>query len=150
MLQAVTFGMPFTIAVGLLIGLVVSPVTTLLSDALFNAYDRAFPVVSAQASLISSNHDEVVISLRGVKLRDCSYLRLQAYSTNAHGETTDAFIGRMDGPTNGETRPKGAFMAGEWKVWPVEGAVSVVVYVNHLCGHRVVLTKLADIPLSPR
>lgn len=131
-----TFNMPFTIVFGLALG----------GLACATYYDQAFPVVEMSGTLISHSNNEAVIAIGGSKLRECSYVRMQAYSRAADGNMMDAFIMRVDTPESGVTRPVGAFRIGTWRVWPLPQSKGVVVYISHLCGSRLVMTKIVDIP----
>lgn len=143
-----TFGMPFTIVLGLSLGGLLVPFGGVVDEWLSQRYDRMFPVVEMTGTLISRGDNEAVIAIGGRKLRECSYVRIQAYSVGADGNMTDAFISRTDIPESGETKPPGNFQVGTWRVWPLPQSRGLVVYVNHLCGSRIVLTKIADIPLN--
>jgi len=140
--------MPFTILIGIVVGTLLAPVVILTANEVHGVYDRAYPIVEMQGKLISLANDEAVIALSGRKLRECSYVRIQAYSLSENGDLNDAFITRTDMPEDGESKPKGSFLFGSWRVWPLPNSHGIVVYANHLCGSRVVLTKIADIPLQ--
>lgn len=143
-----TFNMPFTIVIGLSLGGLLVPLGTSLYDWLADRYDGAFPVVEMHGKLLSHGDNEAVIALGGRKLRDCSYIRIQAYSVGADGNMSDTFIARTDIPEHGGTRPIGEFQIGTWRVWPLPNSRGITVYINHLCGSRIVLTKVADIPFD--
>lgn len=141
-----TFNMPFTIVFGLALGGLLVPIGSMLTDSATTYYDQAFPVVEMSGTLISYSNNEAVIAIGGSKLRECSYVRMQAYSRAADGNMMDAFIMRVDTPESGVTRPVGAFRVGTWRVWPLPQSKGVVVYISHLCGSRLVMTKIVDIP----
>jgi hypothetical protein len=125
-----------------------APVGMAALDQLQDMYDSAFPVVDMKGKLISFSDDEAVVSIVGRKNRACNYVRIQAYSLDADGNMSDAFIARTDLPESGETKPRGSYTIGTWRIWPLPQSHGVVVYVNHLCGSRIVLTKIAEIPLA--
>ena len=143
-----TFNMPFTIVIGLSLGGLLVPLGTSLYDWQADRYDGAFPVVEMHGKLLSHGDNEAVIALGGRKLRDCSYIRIQAYSVGADGNMSDTFIARTDIPEHGGARPIGEFQIGTWRVWPLPNSRGITVYINHLCGSRIVLTKVADIPFD--
>lgn len=147
-LKRVTFGMPLTIATGIVLGGLLSPVAIATNDWLAAQYDRVFPVVEMNGQLLSLGDDEAVIALAGRKNRECTYTGIQAYSVGRDGNMTDTFIVRTDIPESRDTKPRGTFDVGTWRVWPLPDSRGIVVYINHLCGSRVVLTKVAHIPLA--
>lgn len=147
-LKRITFGMPITIAIGLVMGGLLSPVVIATNDWLATQYDRVFPVVEMSGTLMSHSNGEAVIALGGRKNRECGYMRIQAYSQGSDGHMHDAFITRTDTPENGETKPVGVFQLGTWRVWPLPDSKGIAVYLNHMCGSRLVITQIADIPLK--
>lgn len=62
---------------------------------------------------------------------------------------TDTFIVRTDIPESRDTKPRGTFDVGTWRVWPLPDSKGIAVYLNHMCGSRLVITQIADIPLKP-
>lgn len=142
-----TFGMPFTIVLGLSLGAVLVPAGTYFADAIAAQYDETFPVVEIRGTLVSVADGEAVISMSGKKNRECTYIGIRAYSLGKDGNLSDAFIARTDTPINGNTRPVGSFVIGTWRVWPLPDSRGITVYANHLCGSRIVLTKIADVAL---
>lgn len=142
-----TFNMPFTILLGLAVGGAMVPIGGTVVDGTTTIYDRVFPVVEMNGTLISYAHEEAVIALAGRKLRDCDYVRVQAYSLGADGNMSDAFIVRIDAPESGITRPRGNFLIGAWRVWPLKQSRGIAIYLHHFCGSRFVLSKAAEIPL---
>lgn len=147
-LKRVTFNMPITIVVGIVLGALLVPVGTSFTDWLAKQYDKSFPVVVMSGILLSMSNNEAVIALQGRKLRECAYLRTRAYAMDGDGDMHDTYIARADMPETGETRPVGAFQIGVWRVWPLPNSRSVVIYTNHLCGSRIVVTRAADIDLT--
>jgi len=147
-LKRMTFNMPFTIIVGIAIGGLLVPVATSFTEWAAERYDSAFPVIAMTGTLLSIGDNEAVITLQGRKLRKCAYLRTHAYALDADGDMHDAYITRIDMPETGTTRPIGDFQSGMWRVWPLPNSRGIVVYMNHLCGARVVVTRGADIDLT--
>lgn len=109
------------------------------------------PVVKMQGELVAPPHEgQVLIRMHGQKLRgeECAYKGLQAFGDRAAGPQADLRLARVDLPEEGNTKPRGAFDIGVWRVWPVEGVVQVNVYVMHDCGTgRLWATKIAEVPL---
>lgn len=145
-----TFGMPFTIIFGLSLGGLLVPFGGAAFEWFSQQYDRMFPVVDMTGTLISQGDNEAVIAIGGRKLRECSYVRIQAYSVGADGNMTDTFISRTDIPESGATKPQGNFQIGTWRVWPLPNSRGITIYVSHLCSSRVVLTKIAELPLPQK
>jgi hypothetical protein len=142
-----TFGMPFTIILGLSLGAILVPAGTYFADAVAERYDAAFPVLEMTGNLVSASDGEAVISMAGTKNRDCTYIGIRAYSLDKDGNMSDVFIARTDNPTVGSTRPVGTFIIGSWRIWPLPDSKGVTVYASHLCGSRIVITKIAEVPL---
>ncbi len=147
-IKRLTFGMPLTIITGLTFGVMLVPIATFVVDWVEDRYDAAYPVVEMTGTLLSQQTGEAIIALDGRKIRDCIYLRTRAYAIDSTGHLNDTFIARVDMPETGETRPAGDFRGGMWRVWPLPNSRGIVVYTNHLCGSRVVVTKVANINLT--
>lgn len=140
---------PGSAVAGLLAGLVLLvPLAQSMSAQAMQAWDKMNPVVTMQGTLVSASSDEVVLSIAGTKNRDCSYVRVSAYTEWMDGSMRDAYIMRSDFPEKGDTKPRGKFQIGTWRIWPRAGGVRVLVYVHHQCGQRLVTTKIADVPLT--
>jgi hypothetical protein len=137
--------MPWSALVGVLIGVFAAPVVTSGALGLTSLYDKAWPVLKMHGELVSASRDEVVIKIRGVKHRSCQYIRLQAMVMLPSGEMTDANIQRISMPENGDTKDPGVYYLGEWRIWPRQGATAVVVNANHLCGDRLIVTRIAEV-----
>jgi hypothetical protein len=140
--------MPFTVLLGFALGGLLAPLGMSLLNEAYLVYDGMFPVIKTEGRLLSAGNNEAVIAIVGEKLRPCTYVRIQAYSVGRDNNLEDAFIARVDSPESGETRPIGTYTFGAWRVWPLPDSKGIVVYVNHLCGSRLVLTKIADISLE--
>lgn len=147
-LKRMTFNMPLTIIVGIGLGAMLVPIGASFAEWTAEQYDKAFPVVVMTGTLLSLSDNEAMISLQGRKLRKCAYIRTRAYAMDGDGDMHDTYIARADMPETGETRPVGAFQSGIWRVWPLPNSRSIVVYMNHLCGSRIVVTHGADIDLT--
>lgn len=135
--------MRWTLSAAVVIGLALSPAANLP----YLIYDALVPVVRMQGELVSKTEDSVVVHIWGSKSRECKYLGLQAFSTGPNGNRRDANITRLDMPSAGATKPKGEFDIGNWKLWPVTGAVSVQVYVQHDCDGRILNAQIAEVVL---
>jgi hypothetical protein len=138
---------PFTVAFAVLVGIIAAPVFSVSMKSMSNLYDSAFPVVRMTGELVYADPSEIRIRISGTKLRACTYLRLQAMIADKRGEWSDANIQRTDIHENGDTKPPGNYYIGEWRIWPRANAVSVIVNANHLCGDRLVVTRIAEVTL---
>jgi len=117
-----------------------------LSDALWDAYDAARPVVSAQVTTVTRGADEAMVGLRVVKHRDCERLGIYAYSYQRDGMSRRLNIQRPNVVDLGYV-PAGSTIVGEWRIWPTGDAISVSVHMTHQCAGRVVVTHLANVNL---
>jgi hypothetical protein len=144
-------GMPFLVGSMVIVGAVLGGAVVPAIQGAFEVFDAANPVVSAQATLVKVNSDEVVLHLSGTKERDCQYIGLQAYTRHTGSEIiSDAYIQRVDVPETGATRPVGKFAGlGTWRIWPRSGADVVMIYAQHACGGRLVLGKIVEVRLPP-
>ena len=132
---------------GMVFVMLMLPLSQSLYLSAARMFDDRFPVVDMDGTLIAAAAEEVTITIGGTKNRDCEYLRLQAYTVNANGTLGDASVARIDRFERGDTKPTGKYSIGSWRIWPRGDAVRVIVYANHLCGTRVVQTKIADVAL---
>lgn len=128
-----------------IVGAMVSPVGHSWWRAALSSYDEASPVVVMRGELIGRDADAVFLRIEGQKLRNCTYLRVQAYAKDSDGQLTDAYLQRVDRPERGDTKPTGNYSIGAWRVWPATGAAAVLVYVQHDCDGRLVVTKIAEV-----
>lgn len=139
--------MRWTVLLAAFAGFFLAPVGQTWWRSVLYGYDDARPVVVMTGKLVSRNGDEVYIHMGGKKMRQCDYLRVQAYSRAMDGRLSDSYIRRVDIAERGDSKPIGAFDLGTWRIWPVGDAVGVVVYVQHDCDGRLVTTKIADVPI---
>ena len=146
-LRRIAFDMPLTIIFGLALGGLLVPFGNLIGDELSELYDDAFPVVEMSTTLVVAANGEAVIAMSGKKNRDCTYVGIRAYSLDRDGNMSDAHITRTDGITESGTRPVGSFIVGTWRIWPIPDSSGISVYANHLCGSRMVLTKIAGLTI---
>lgn len=140
---------PFSVALGLVIGTGFAMSSPILADWAQSEYDARFPVWRETVGSVQERRgDAVVIELRGVKSRECRFLRINA-QTEHLGELRNARITRLDETEVGATRPLGQQHIGMWVVVPVTStARAVLVTVEHLCGDRLVLGKFATVRLT--
>jgi len=120
--------------------LVTPMLTEILNDRAANA-----PVVKMGGILTARNDDMVTIALIGEKLRECEFVKMNAF-TVINGEMHDSNLIGPDSPVRG-TRPVGIYNLGEWRVWPTNGAEKVMIFVHHSCNGKTVFTKIADVNL---
>jgi hypothetical protein len=134
--------------IGALLGLIMVPVGDAGMSAMQAMYDASYPVLDMKGKLVARDGDAVLVSLVGKKLRDCTYLRMTAYSTGGDGVTHDAYVLRVDRPSQGDTKPAGAiYDIGVWKVWPIAAATQVEIWSMHQCDGRIVRSPLARVAL---
>jgi hypothetical protein len=139
---------PFTIVFAVILGLLVAPAAAIAWHSALSLYDRAFPVVDMSGEVLRVNTEEAVIRIKGKKLRACTYLRVQALMRDDRGDMIDVYIQRVDMAENSDTKPIGSYHLGNWRVWPRNGATGAVINVNHLCGDRLITTKIADVEFA--
>jgi hypothetical protein len=141
--------MPFLIGTMVIVGAFLGGAVVPAVHGLIEAFDAANPVLVVRARVVSVSTEDVVVSLAGEKRRDCQYIGLQAYTRQRGIDAlTDAYIRRLDIPETGVTRPIGSFRSfGEWRIWPRGNASVVLVYANHGCSGRLVISKVAEIQL---
>lgn len=138
--------MRWTIAVSVLIGIFLSPISGI--SPLMPAYDAMRPVVSMQGEIVARGPDSVTIRMWGTKNRDCKFINIQGFSKKQpDGLSRDATGERLDMPSEGATKPTGAFEIGTWRFRPVIDARIVEVYVQHDCDGRAVVTQIARVAL---
>lgn len=135
-----------TILLAIAVTLIVSQTLVPIILDLRQAYINAAPVVAVQGELINRGSNSATLHLWGEKLRACTYVKVNAYTLH-DGMMVDASTIRIDAPDNHATRPLGPFDMGEWRVWPVAGASKILIFVQHDCNGRVVITKIAEVDL---
>lgn len=136
--------MPFTVMIAAVVGYSVAPGGG--ADQLYSIYDDLFPVVEMTGHLVSQEEGAAVVTASGEKKRSCQYITLHAYARRAD-VLYDINAERVDKPADGHTKPVGKASIGHWRVWPLYGSDAVVLAVKHSCGGRLVVSKIADIPL---
>jgi hypothetical protein len=141
---------PISIIIGAILGAVSAGSIQYSLDAAIDAYDATHPVwEKVQTKIISRADNYVDISIEGIKKRNCRYLRVNAVSAYAAGGTVDAKITRLDIPVTGYNRPLGEHFLGIWRIEPVPPlARQVLLFTEHDCNGRTVVSLLAKIPLA--
>lgn len=135
----------WTLIFALAFALLMQPVAPLL----LNWYNAASPVVSMSGVVVAKSPEAVVIHITGDKLRSCVFIRVTAMVETKYGSLLDAYLERTGGkPHDGATKPIGRHDLGLWRVWPVEGAVRAIVFVQHDCAGAAVLSRIADVDLT--
>ena len=142
------FEMRWTILTAVVVGYMLSPFPQLGASTFFKMYDALWPVVTAHGELVSRDKDSAYLHVTGTKHRDCQYLQIDSYYTTPAGMLRDANESRTDLlPIDGASKPVGPFDIGVWRIFPVSGASSVQLYVEHSCAGRLVVTKIAEVAL---
>lgn len=139
--------MKYTIASALMAGWLAYPALMQIPSAI----DHFFPVVTMSAQLVSQERDSVTIHIQGEKHRSCRFVQLDSYYKTISGVMVDANEIRLDGQIqDGSTKPVGSFDLGLWRIFPApqDRATEVEMFVEHDCNGRLVITKIADIPLE--
>ena len=137
----------WTVLLSAFLGFWLAPVGQVWWDSVLTSYDEARPVVEMQGVLVRQDAESVWVSISGKKLRQCTYIRLSAYGRNKAGVLVDAYARREDQPETGQTKPTGLFHIGLWRVWPKGDATAILVFSQHDCSGRIVLTKIAEVVL---
>lgn len=137
--------MPFTVLVAAVVGYSVAPGGG--ADQLYALYDGLYPVVEMTGQLVSQEDGAAIVTATGTKKRACTYITLHAYARRndvLHGINAT----RVDRPADGHTNPVGKASIGYWRVWPLHDSDAVVLAVKYSCGGRLVVSRIADIPLK--
>ncbi len=139
---------PLMVVLGLVLGTLAAMSAPFITDAIADAYNERFPVWRDVVAKVQERRgNQVVISMNGEKARECRFIRINAQTLHPDG-LRNAKISRLDAVEHGMTRPLGAQDLGFWLVVPAEeSARAVIVTVEHLCGERLVLGKLATVRL---
>jgi hypothetical protein len=117
-----------------------------LETLIYEWYDKANPVVSFQGTVVNKSNSEVVIHIAGKKNRDCTFVdgSFQSYAVK-NGVLHSAYEQKFEAIDG--SRPVGPADVGTWKIWPIDGAEAVRVFVQHDCNGRIIQTKIADVRL---
>lgn len=134
---------PWAALAGVLMGVAIAESSVI--NTAWQAYDQRNPVVRMSAYDIQRGQDNVLLRMRGRKIRDCVYITIRAYSVR-NGVLHEANIERVDLPQDGSTKPPGKdYDLGLWRVHPVDQFDGVEVYVKHSCNGRLVTTRIAEV-----
>lgn len=136
--------MRWTIFFALMFGIALSPFDEGLLTSL---YDWARPVVSMQGEIVARDQSSVTLRIWGKKTRECQFLAMQSFSITADGVRHDTRLERIDMDNQNRTRPAGIYDLGLWRIEPVNGASAVAIYIQHNCGGRMLLTRVAQVSL---
>jgi hypothetical protein len=134
------------LALCFLAGMLLSPLSDLAMEPAQRLYDHLSPVVSMEGDVVARAPDSVDIHLAGVKHRQCKYIGIRAYARTTKA-LADVNAIRIDMPADGSTKPVDHIDAGVWRVWPIASASEVLMYVQHDCNGRVVVTQIAEVKL---
>lgn len=119
-----------------------------------NLYDTVrfwwTPVVEMKGRVVAPlQGGEIVIGMRGWKHRgvECEYKGVQAFGIRQAAPNVDLRMARIDIPEDKNTKPKGWYDIGVWKVWPVASPslMGVEVIITHNCGGTLWSTQIAYI-----
>lgn len=138
----------WTIAIGIAVGALASPLAGSVVALVYASYDAKHPVVTMQGELLTRGDEEVVIGIGGTKNRACKYVGITASMRTADGTLQDAAAKRLDTPEDNSTKHPGRWHIGLWRVWPTRpSSVAAEVYVAHDCDGRRLVTRIADVCL---
>ena len=128
---------------GVLIAVLLAPFAALMTDAGWDAYDRAYPVASVKAVRVPAPPGEIMLTMTTTKHRQCELLRVLAYDKAPDGVFVRARIEKMTEAELETLSPGETVRSAIWRVWPVTGT-SIAVWAEHDCAGRVVRTKLFE------
>jgi hypothetical protein len=137
---------PVLIAFSIMIGALFSIAVPLVWDSARTQYDREHPVwVTSSATVMDRTGLVVRIHVVGSKTRECELNRTWAQATYPDRPPTDATVQRPGPKSIGYVnRPLGQQDLGEFLVAPIpDDASGAVVWLEHDCGGRVVMSELA-------
>jgi hypothetical protein len=139
------FGSPATVVAAAIFGITLG---TYGDDWLTHVGDWLRPVVSARGKVVSRDGDTVRIHLWATKKKEnCRLTRVSAYSWMPERILRDANMINPFGK-EAEERPVGVEVdLGERIIWPTFGAQSIVIYAQHWCEGRMVLSRALTLPL---
>jgi hypothetical protein len=140
---------PLMVILGGVIGILGAMSAPFITDRIADAYDARYPVWRDVTGAVQERRgDQVIIEIAGRKARECRFLRINAQTLHPDG-LHNANITRVDQQEFGVTRPLGQQYLGLWLVIPAPHTTrAVVVTVEHMCGDRLVMGKLATVRLT--
>ena len=137
----------WTIVATLLIGIFLSSSATDYVLSIYRTwYDDTHPVVIMHGTLVARTGSSATIHIKGVKLRQCRFVSLHAY-TEKNGELIDAYKERLGRMEDGSTKQVGSHDLGNWLIWPTNNADKVVMTVMHDCQGRLIAAQIAEVAI---
>ena len=145
----------WSIIVGIVAGALVLPAAwhdvVAWRDAAEQQRQESTPVIAQSSVLVSARPDEVIIHVKGERLRgdECEYRGAAAYTLAPGRSPKLANVERMgDVQLRQHTRPVGPFDGGLWRVWPLEdGATTVLIQARYICVGHPVRATLAQVSI---
>ena len=137
----------WTIAVTLVIGVFLSSSATDYALSMYRDwYDDTHPVVRMSGTLVERNSSTATIRIKGEKLRQCRFVSLHAY-TRKKDVMSDAYKERLGRIEDGANKQVGQHDLGNWTIWPLDDADTVVMTVMHDCSGRLVTAHIAEVAI---
>lgn len=137
----------WTILTTLAIGIFLSSSATDYALTSYRAwYDDTHPVVVMSGTLVERSPSTATIHIKGDKLRNCRFVSLHAY-TRKQNVLSDAYKQRLGRIEDGSNKLVGQHDLGEWMIWPLEDADTVVMTVMHDCGGRLITAHIAEVAI---
>jgi len=137
----------WTIATTLAIGIFLSSSATDYALSVYKDwYDDTHPVVRMTGTLVNRTSSTATVHIKGAKLRACRFVSLHAY-TRKKEVMTDAYKERLGRIEDGANRQVGQHDLGNWVIWPLDDADTVVMTVMHDCAGRLVSAHIAEVAI---
>jgi hypothetical protein len=136
---------PITVGLGLAFGLTAGVLSYPAVQYAQEWFDSGNHVLTLTAHVEELSATEITLHVTGDKRRDCTYVRLQAYTVDDRGVKQDAFVTRVDQQEDHDSKPPGSYDFGVWRIWPRGVATSVQVYSDHICSGRATRAKVLDL-----
>lgn len=115
--------------------------------ALWDMYDRVFPVSDLDVVVLSRTSDSVTLNLKGERFRgECEPRGVFAYAKQGQ-VLRDINIVRIDKPSEIKTRPPGKYNFGVWMAWPLDSVGAFVIYVKYDCSGRTVFVNANEVKI---
>lgn len=138
----------WTIAIGIVIGFLFSPLSLGFYDMALSTYDNTNPVLNMRGEILRKSKDSLELRIIGTKDRDCLYIGIQAFSENASGFNRQIYISQLDRPLNSTTiLTMGMHDMGAWRIWPTDDSKHISVFTQHSCSGRLVMSKVVSIDM---
>ena len=137
----------WTIAVTVFLGVFLASSATDYALFIYREwYDDTHPVVKMSGTLVSRNSSTATIHVKGEKLRQCRFVSLHAY-TRKKDVMSDAYKERLGRVEDGVNKQVGQHDLGNWTIWPLDDADTVVMTVMHDCYGRLVTAHIAEVAI---